>query len=143
MTSIDFYFNAADRLQVACRLAGKALAQDKRVVIYAPQPELAQRIDRLLWSWPAIAFVPHCMAEDALAAETPVLIAADAGTAPVRDVLLNLGEDCPEFFARYDRLLEIVSQDDADRKSGRARYAWYRDRGYAIRNHDLAEAAGE
>jgi len=27
LTSIDFYFNAPDRLQVACRLAGKALAQ--------------------------------------------------------------------------------------------------------------------
>ena len=26
MTSIDFYFNAAERLQVACRLAAKALA---------------------------------------------------------------------------------------------------------------------
>ena len=29
MTSINFYFNAGDRLQVACRLAGKALAQGK------------------------------------------------------------------------------------------------------------------
>jgi len=27
VTSIDFYFNAEDRLQVACRLAGKALAR--------------------------------------------------------------------------------------------------------------------
>ena len=143
MTSIDFYFNAADRLQVACRLAGKAVAQAKRVVIYAPLPEVAHRIDRLLWTWPAISFVPHCMADDALAGETPVLIAADADAAPVSDVLLNLGEDCPDFFERYDRLLEIVSQDDADRKTGRARYAWYRDRGYAIRNHDLAGAAGE
>jgi DNA polymerase-3 subunit chi len=143
LTTIDFYFNAADRLQVACRLAGKALAQAKGVVIYAPQPDLAQRIDRMLWSWPAIAFVPHCMANDALADETPVLIAAEPGTAPVRDVLLNLGEDCPEFFERYDRLLEVVSQDDADRTAARTRYAWYRDRGYGIRNHDLALAGGE
>jgi len=143
LTTIDFYFNAADRLQVACRLAGKALEQDKRVVIYAPQPELAQRIDRLLWCWPAIAFVPHCMAHDALADETPVLIAAEAGAAPAREVLLNLGTDCPESFERFERLLEIVSQDDADRKAARARYAWYRDRGYGIRNHDLAAASGQ
>jgi len=143
LTAIDFYFNAADRLQVACRLAGKAAAQSKRVVIYAPQPELAHKIDRLLWTWPAIAFVPHCLSNDALAEETPVLIAADADAAPVRDVLLNLGEDCPEFFERFDRLLEIVSQDDVDKKSARARYAWYRDRGYSIRSHDLAGAAAE
>ena len=43
MTSIDFYFNAEDKLQVACRLAGKALAQNKRLLIYAPEPETAQR----------------------------------------------------------------------------------------------------
>ena len=60
MTSIDFYFNADDRLEVACRLAGKALQQKKRVLIYAPQPEVAQRIDRLLWTAQAVSFIPHC-----------------------------------------------------------------------------------
>ena len=53
MTSIDFYFNAADRLQVACRLAAKALAERKRVLIYAPDAELATKLDRLMWTWPA------------------------------------------------------------------------------------------
>jgi hypothetical protein len=45
VTSIDFYFNAGDRLEVACRLTSKALQQNKRVLIYAPQPEIAQRIE--------------------------------------------------------------------------------------------------
>ncbi len=143
MTTIDFYFNAADRLQVACRLAGKALSQHKRMVVFAPTPGLAHKIDRMLWTWPAISFVPHCLAEDALAAESPVVIAPEGRSAPEGDVLLNLADDCPEFFERYDRLLEIVSTDDADRKSARARFAWYRDRGYAIRSHDLAGGAAE
>jgi DNA polymerase-3 subunit chi len=60
VTSIDFYFNAADRLQVACRLAGKAVAKQNRVLIYAPAAALAQKIDRMLWTWPATGFVPHC-----------------------------------------------------------------------------------
>ena len=143
MTSIDFYFNAAQRLEVACRLAGKAAAQGKRMLIYAPGADLAQRIDQMLWTWHPISFVPHCFAADALAPETPVLIAADADSAPDCEVLMNLAPECPEFFARYPRLLEIVSRDEDDRKAGRARYAWYRDRGYAIRNHDLAPGAAE
>lgn len=142
MTSIDFYFNAADRLQVACRLAGKALAQGKRMLIYAPQPELAQRLDRMLWTWPAVSFVPHCMADDALAPEAPVVIALEPDAAAARDVLLNLCRDCPPYFERYERLLEVIALDDEERRSGRARYAWYRERGYAIRNHDLATETG-
>ena len=76
MTSIDFYFNAEDRLQVACRLAAKAASQNTRMVIYAPDGDTASRIDRLLWTWQATGFVPHCAPHDPLAAETPVLIAA-------------------------------------------------------------------
>lgn len=141
MTSIDFYFNAPDRLQVACRLAGKALAQGKRTLLFAPDPELAQRLDRLLWTWPATGFVPHCASDDPLAAETPVLIAAEPEATPSCQILLNLGTECPPLFERYERLLEVVSADEADRRAGRARYAWYRDRGYEIRNHDLAGPA--
>jgi len=143
VTTIDFYFNAADRLQVACRLAGKAAAQKKRLLVFAPDAEVAQRIDRMLWTWPAVAFVPHCMTHDALAAETPVLIGSDGEAAPDCDVLLNLAHECPPFFARYERLLEIVSRGEEDRRAGRSRYAWYRERGYAIRNHDLASGASE
>ena len=145
MTSIDFYFNAGDRLEVACRLAGKALRQKKRVLIYAPQPEVAQRIDRMLWTAQAVGFIPHCAAHDPLAMETPVLIAAESLPEPAPpalacEILLNLATDCPPFFERHERLLEIVAQQDEERLAGRARYAFYRDRGYAIRSHDLAKA---
>ena len=142
MTSIDFYFNADDPLGVACRLAGKALQQKKRVLIYAPQPELAQKIDRLLWTSQSVSFIPHCYAHDPLAAVTPVLIAADDGPqAAACEVLLNLSPDCPPFFERHERLLEIVAQEEEQVVAGRARFKFYRDRGYELRSHDLAKAA--
>ena len=138
MTSIDFYFNAADRLQVACRLAAKALSQKKRLLIYAPDADTASRIDRMLWTWPAIGFVPHCTPHDALAAETPVLIASGEEPAAGGELLLNLGGECPPHFERFERLFEIVAADDADKQAGRGRYRFYLERGYKIANHDLA-----
>ena len=141
MTSIDFYFNAEDRFQVACRLAGKALAQEKRLLIYAPDPQAATRIDRMLWTWPAIGFVPHCALHDPLAGETPVLIASDPGEAGDCGLLLNLGADCPPHFERFERLLEVVPADEAGRQAGRERYRFYQARGYRISSHDLARLA--
>jgi DNA polymerase-3 subunit chi len=141
MTDIDFYFNAPDRLQVACRLAGKALSQGKRTLIYATDSELLSRIDKLLWTWPATGFVPHCRLDDRLAAETPVLLAADERTSGHHEILLNLASDCPPHFASFERLLEVVSADDADRDAGRERYRFYKQRGYRIANHDLAANA--
>jgi DNA polymerase-3 subunit chi len=141
VTTIDFYFNAADRIAVACRLAGKAVQQKNRVLVYAPEPGLAQKFDRTLWTFQAVSFVPHCYAGDALAEETPVLICTGDEEHGDRDVLINLGAESPPFFARHARLLEIVTQDEADRRAGRDRYAFYKARGYALRSHDLAVEA--
>lgn len=138
MTSIDFYFNADDRLQVACRLAGKAYAQKKKLLIFAPATQTARRIDNLLWTWQQLSFIPHCLAGDPLALQTPILITTESADPPECDVLLNLAEDCPPFFERYDRLLEIVGQDDEGRSLGRSRFKFYKERGYAIGTHDLA-----
>lgn len=142
MTAIDFYVNATERERIACRLAAKSLAQGRRMLVLAPDPELARRLDRLMWTWPATGFVPHCMVSDPLAAQTPVLIAAAPEAAPSCSVLLNLGSECPPGFERYERVLEIVSGDAEDRRLARLRYGWYRDRGYAIRTHDLTARAG-
>jgi len=139
MTRIDFYVDADDRMRVACRLAAKAVAQELRVLIYAPDGEVAAALDRLMWTTPAIGFVPHVMAEHRLAAETPVVITRGDGDSPHDEVLVNLARESPPSFARFQRLVEIVSCDDEDRRAARERYRFYRDRGYEIRTHSLAE----
>jgi DNA polymerase-3 subunit chi len=144
MTTVDFYFNAQDKLQVACRLAGKALAQGRSLLVYAPEADTASRLNKLLWTWQATGFVPHCALHDPLAADTPVLIAGDAETPKRCDVLLNLASACPPHFERFERLLELVGSDEAERAAGRERYRFYKSRGYAIGHHDLGKetAAG-
>jgi len=138
LTRIDFYHDASDRLRVACRLAAKAAQQNLRVLIYAPDAETARTIDRLLWTTPPTSFVPHCMTHDRMAGETPVLIAGDSDSIPHDDVLVNLSTERPAHFARFQRLVEIVGREDADRAAARDRFRFYRERGYQIYTHDLA-----
>ena len=141
MTQIDFYTHVSNKLTIACKLATKAHAQGLRVAVLCPDAATAQNFDRLLWSASPLAFVPHCQASHPLAARTPVVIDHEGllNTQPVHDqVLLNLLEEWPPHFSRFQRLIEIVSQDDADRSSARARFKFYRDRGYEIRSHDLS-----
>lgn len=139
MTSIDFYHGAADKIQSACRLIGELYAQGRRVLVYAPEDGLAGQLDRQLWMQPATGFVPHCRSTDALAGETPVLIGASLDDAAHHDVLLNLDGELPPAFSRFERLIEIVGLDEADRGPARERFRFYRDRGYVIAAHDLAK----
>ncbi len=140
MTRVEFYSNAESKLQAACQLVAEALQQQSRVLIYAPDEATAHSIDKLLWTFQATGFVPHCMAFHALAAETPVVIARGDDEMPHHQVMLNLHRDSPSLFSRFERLLEVVGADEDDRQLARARYRFYRDRGYEIQHYDLAKS---
>ncbi len=140
MTRIDFHHGAGDKVQAACRLIGALYAEGRKVLVYAPDDSLAARMDRQLWVQPANGFVPHCRAGDALAGETPVVIGASLDDAAHHDVLVNLDGELPPAFSRFERLIEIVGADEADRGPARGRFKFYRDRGYAIATHDLSRA---
>lgn len=143
MTQIDFYTQAEDRLHTACRLTAKARSRGLRVTLFCPDRETAARLDRMLWAVPATGFLPHCGPADPLAPVTPVLIDSTGDTHAHDEMLINLHTEWPAFFSRYQRLAEIVSSDDADRARARERYKFYRDRGYAIRTHDLSGTAAQ
>jgi DNA polymerase-3 subunit chi len=142
MTEILFYTFAGEPLDVARRIATKACGQGKQVMIYAPDAAVADAIDRLLWTTPALGFVPHCRDSDALADETPVLIGANPDALRSADVMINLHHEQPPAFARFERLVEIIGQDENGREQGRDRYRFYQARGYALTTHDLRQHAG-
>ena len=133
MTRVDFYHYAEDKLGFACKLANKAYASASRLVVYSPDRRTLEAFDKSLWTFQATRFVPHCFVEAPVADETPIVLATSGDALPHHDVLLNLGDEWPPFFASFERLLEIVSTDDADKALARARYAFYRKRGYDIR----------
>jgi DNA polymerase-3 subunit chi len=134
VTRIDFHTNVGDPLAYACRLARKAYASGRALVVLAEPARLAA-FDEQLWTFAPLEFVPHCMAQSALAAETPVVLASDLEGAPHHQVLVNLGADVPPQFARFERLLEVVGNAPEELSAGRERYRFYRDRGYALNNY--------
>jgi DNA polymerase III subunit chi len=66
-----------------------------------------------------------------------VVLAESPQSVPHQHVLLNLGPAVPAGFERFERLIEVVTMDDEDRQSGRQRWKYYADRGYAIKREDL------
>lgn len=140
MTQIDFYTHVADRFETAGKLCGKAFAQKLRVLVLTPDEATSARMDRLLWTQPAIGFVPHVRGRDPLAAVTPIVVDHDPAAVDHDGVLVNLLSGPPEVFSRFRRVIEIVGPDEVP--EGRARFRFYRDRGYDIRTHNLGQTTG-
>ena len=141
MTRITFLSNVADRTQAAAGWLASAWKERKPVLVYAPSAEIAERLERLLWTQPATGFLPHCRADSPLAGETVVLIANNLERSPQDRCLLNLSDEVPPGFSRFEELVEIVSTEDAVRLPARERFRFYRERGYALENRDIGAGA--
>ncbi len=141
MTLIDFYINSENRLATLSTLSAKALRQGARLFVLTAGQEGTEKVDRYLWTQPAIGFLPHCRASDKLAQITPIIVDHVADPVVHEQVLVNFSNDCSQVFSRFERLIEIVGLDEEDKSAARTRFRFYRDRGYEIRTHDLAKSA--
>ncbi len=140
MTQVEFHFNAPDKLDYACRLLRKASGRGAQIVVTA-ETDLLNALDAQLWRLGPQEFLAHCLegCPDSVWQHSPVVLATSAQNTPHHNVLVNLGHAVPDGFSRFDRLIEVVSAEDAqDRNVARARWKHYADRGYAITRHDLA-----
>jgi DNA polymerase-3 subunit chi len=142
MTQIDFYIlseqSAHNRDILSCRLAEKVYKLGNRLYIHTATQAEASRVDDLLWTYRDGSFLPHEIYRGELTpAATPIIIGHDQESCGEADVLINLAPAVPLFFSRFERVAEIISQQTADKNSGRERYRFYRDRGYALKTHNI------
>ena len=138
MTKVDFYTGVDDKLRTACHLSHKAMQSGLRVLLHTSDEATTEALDKLLWQHPVTAFIPHCRNDEA-AAEMPVVVDHRGENFPHNEVLISLHTVCLPFFSRFERVLEIVSQDAEDARLGRERFSFYRDRGYEIRHFDWSK----
>lgn len=139
MYSIDFHYNVPKRLPYACLVAKTVLRRGLRLAVWTRNVERLKALDALLWSFNDLAFVPHVGPEHPLAPKTPVLLGADLN-ALTGDVLLLIDDDLPEgwqqAFARFSRIIDVVSLDPEETRLSRARYRAYRDAGVELKAYD-------
>jgi len=133
MTRIDFHTNIPDKLGYACRLARKAYATGAKLVLLTEDATEAARLNEALWSVSETDFLPHVLAGDPLAAQTPIIVTdSDTVELPHGDMLINLTRRAPANVDCFKRVFEIISTDPDDAAAGRKRYAAYRQQSYPL-----------
>lgn len=133
MTRIDFHTNIPDKLSYACRLARKAYSAGGKLVLLTEDAAQAASLNDALWTLSETDFLPHVMAGDALAAQTPIIVTdSDQAELPHGDMLVNLTRRTPANVDRFQRVFEIISTDEDDAAAGRKRYVAYKQQSYPL-----------
>ena len=154
MARIDFHSNVGDKLDYACRLTRKIWSATpegqpvRNIVIVGEQADL-KKLDELLWTFGSTDFLPHCFIDDEAAVDTPILLTDDFASSalnqvPHADVMIHLGMRMPQdvsgLVARFPRIVEVVTVNEAERLAGRERYKAYRELGHELFNFDQSKS---
>lgn len=150
MTRIDFYIlpetggPADSPIATACRLCEKAAGAGLRIYTHVGERSVADDFDGALWSFRQGGFTAHERYDGAALEEPlpPVLIGGVEPPDSHHDVLVNLATEVPDFFSRFERVLEIVAGDAVQRAASRARFKYYRDRGYELNTFEQSADGG-
>lgn len=139
-TRVDFYILAttdpASRLLFACRLTEKAYGLKHTVYAHTTSADTARKLDDLMWTFRQGSFIPHGLLDDA-DERTPVKIGGPKNAQTSGQLLINLGDDAPEFATGYDRVAEIIDGSPASKQAGRDRFKRYRAMGIEPVTHNI------
>ena len=140
MTRVDFYVlesGTQDTLfRFICRLTEKAWRKGNRIFMHCQDESMAGKLDKLLWTYRDISFLPHSLATEN--EDCPISIGVTAEPAKTYDLLINLDEAVPDFFSRFERVIETTGIDDQHRQFARDRYRFYQQRGYPMETHKIS-----
>lgn len=138
MTRVEFFFNVSDKFAKVAELCEKAVAKGRQLTVFTENEAMSQELQQNLWGWRETSFLPSSLA-NAVDSEFSPIILQSHGTPLVQDdVLINLQKQHPPFFSRFRYLIEVVGLDEQDKVSARARFRFYKDRGYDVQTSDMA-----
>ncbi|TCV95687.1 DNA polymerase III chi subunit [Luteibacter rhizovicinus] len=140
MRRADFYLIdkprfREDPLLLVCELARRAHAAGQLTLILTRDFPQAEAVDEYLWSFDEDAYIPHQLAGDDDDEATAVLIVPPGVDTADRPLVINLRDTCAP--GQYDRVLEVVAADPAERDGSRVRWQDYKRGGFTVTKHDM------
>lgn len=129
MTYIDFYFNVENKFNKIHEIIEREIVRKRKIFIHVDDLSGAKALSDFLYTASLASFLPHSVGH--YEEMTPIHIDWDHKFVS-DDFMINLKSDILPAFSRYLRLIEIVSQNEEDKKTARDRLKFYRDRGYEI-----------
>ena len=136
--SVEFHFNVPDRLHYTARLLRKAHTMGLRSAVVG-EGGLLQLLSEQLWTVGQLDFISHCtdQADATMQARSRVLLGTTTAAMQGRSVLVNLGDEVPQQFEGFARLIEIVDADPGHRQLARTRWRAYQAQGHTLVQHDF------
>ena len=142
LPKVDFYIlNTAsyeERLTFTCKLIESIYQQNHKLFVFCQEKSRAELLDENLWTFKDTSFIPHHLQNEGPTPPAPIQIGLEAPSKYYRDILLNETCTIPPFYSQFNRIIEIIHDDEEVKIKGRERYRNYQSNGLTIRNYKIS-----
>jgi DNA polymerase-3 subunit chi len=140
---VDFYIlenpDSREKHKYACRIVQKAYSRGLRVYVHMDDPAQCEQLDSLLWTFSQGSFIPHSICSDKFLDwnDFPVQIGESGADDIGASILVNLRTEVSPAYNQFERVVELVGADPADKASARDRFRYYREHGLEPETHNV------
>ena len=139
MSRCDFYVlpspDPEARVHFLYKLLEKVLGLGHKVYIRAASEQQANLLDSRIWDYQDHAFLPHSLIAEGL--ESPIEIGYGDALPTHKDIFLNFDLEIPTQALSFDRIIEIVVQEQSILDATRNNFRHYKKAGFDIRMNDM------
>ncbi|AGF47001.1 DNA polymerase III subunit chi [Candidatus Kinetoplastibacterium desouzaii TCC079E] len=137
---VSFVFGVKDKLISACHIVHKNFMTNKIILIICDDNNIS-KLDKLLWTFNDVSFIPHNILEYEKPNKTPVILAKqsilsveyiDKEFSDKISLVINLSNNYTPNCDKINHVIEIVSEDEKDRLEARNRWRFYKQIGYQV-----------
>ncbi len=133
MSSRIHFYNiqdTSDSIKSICKIINKYYKEGHKVAVVSDNNDIISLLDKGLWTFEQISFVPHCIINKFDPDCNVVLIKKDdmASISHLHgfDVIMNLSDDFCDFQYGDKIYLEIVTSNDKQKDRAREKYKHYK-----------------
>jgi len=122
-----------------CKIVKKYYKENYRIMILSSDLDLINDVDKLLWTFEQISFIPHCVQSN-YDPDASVLLCEEKISSKIIDystykIIINLNNE--EIFktTNFEKIIEFVLPDDDHKSFSRKKYLAYKENNIGV-NHE-------
>jgi len=134
MTEISFYHMTRNSLEeVLPRLLEKVLETGMRAMVVTDNEMSLQTLDKVLWTYTPLAFLPHGTPHDPFPEKQPILLTTTQENTNQADIIVLTHDTESTDLSPYKRCLEIFNgRNEKSVQKARERWAKYKAAGHPL-----------
>ena len=137
MTKIDFkkFGNSESEILNYLFFAIKnSYFKGNHILCLTPSEKFSSNLSNALWTYEPQTFIPHCVGKS----DAVISITHLQEPNHHSQILFNYQQEIPDWFSRFDQVIEIIASDKDSIKTKQNMYSYLKRLGYSLSFEDLS-----